>query len=96
MAVMENWEDVELNVDLAMGSEGTIQEQYEKWQTSFESASTRLTNTLQQLYEGFLDSDVMIAFVNILGDIVNGVGNVIESFGGFGNVLLSLALIFNK
>jgi TP901 family phage tail tape measure protein len=46
MAVMENWEDVEMNVEVAVDSEGTIKEQYDKWADSFAGASDRMKNSL--------------------------------------------------
>ena len=95
MAVMENWEDIELNVEVAVDSEGTVDEQYRKWAESYEGAATRLQNIMQQFYKNFLDSDVMITFTNLLGDIVNGINGAIEAAGGFKSILLTVALLFS-
>jgi hypothetical protein len=39
---MENWDKVELNVDIADLSEGTLTEQQEIWSESWEAATKRV------------------------------------------------------
>jgi hypothetical protein len=43
-----------------------------------------------------LNSDTLITFTNILGDITKGFGNIIEKAGGLGNILMTVGLIFNR
>jgi len=46
MALMENWDKVEMNVDVSLGSEGELQEQQEIYAESWEGASKRVKDTL--------------------------------------------------
>jgi len=42
IALMDNWEDVKINVDVAMNAEGSLQEQQEIWSESWEAAAKRV------------------------------------------------------
>jgi hypothetical protein len=47
------------------------------------------------LYENFIQSDDVVNITNLLAELITGVDKVIESFGGMGKMILTIALMFS-
>ena len=96
MALMENWDQVKLNVEVAQDSEGTLQSQQSIWEESWKAATNNVKNSLHNLWDNFIDTDTIIELTNGLADIIDVIDDVIDSFGGIGPMVLSLVGIFSK
>lgn len=90
VALMENWDKVQANVELARGSEGTLQEQQEIYAESWEAASKRVRAALEHIYSTLLDSDVFIGLLNGLEKVIGYVDTFIQKMGGLKGVLITL------
>lgn len=91
MALMENWDKIEMNVDVSLGSEGELQEQQEIYAESWEGASKRVKDTLQSIYMMLLNDDSFIELTNGLNEILKVLGNIIKGVGGLPGILATVA-----
>ena len=95
MALMENWDKVEMNVDVSLGSEGELQKQQDIYAESWEAASKRIKDTLQSIYMMLLDDDAFIGMLNNLNSILKALGNMIKTIGGLPGLLATISnLVF--
>ena len=96
MALMNNWEDVHKNIDLAAKSTGELATQQKIWSASYEASVTKLEQAKNELYENFISDDLLIDFNDALTQTIRGVTDFIDRLGGIGPTILVLAGIFSK
>ena len=96
ISLMDNWEKVELNVDVAELSEGTLTEQQETWSESWEAANKRVEQSKNELYSKIINDKTMIALKDIWSDIIDTIGTFIDKMGGIVPVVLMLVGVFSK
>ena len=96
MALMENWDAVEKNIELATNATGELSKQQDIWAESYEAAAQRVKQAQNELYESFIDDESIITINNLIADLISSVGNLIDAFGGIGPVLLTVGLLFSK
>lgn len=96
IALMDNWNTVEINMDLAIDSEGTLDEQQKIWEQSLEGSAERLKKAKEELYESFIDDDTLKGLNNTLTALVKTITRMVDSFGGLGPMILSLAGTFSS
>ena len=96
MALMENWDAVEENIELATNATGELSKQQDIWAESYEAAAQRVKQAQNELYESFIDDESIITINNLIADLIGSVGNLINAFGGIGPVLLTVGLLFSK
>ena len=96
ISLMDNWTDVEKNIELAKNAGGELQNQADIWGQSYEAAAQRVEQAKHDLYQSFLDDDSLIDITNTFGDIIKTVNKVIDSIGGIGPLLASLAGMFSS
>lgn len=90
LALMNNYDKVLANEDLAKSSAGTLATQAKIWSESWEAASKRVQKSTQDLYEKILNDQVLIKFEDLFGGLIRGVNNFIDSAGGITPILLSV------
>jgi hypothetical protein len=93
---MDNWDEFNINLDVALTSDGTLEEQQEKWAKSAEGAAKRVEESANQIYSNLLNDEVVIDFTNSIADILNVIDSVIDSLGGLGPWLLVIVGLFSK
>lgn len=96
ISLMDNWDDVKINVGLAESAEGTLEEQAEIYREGIDGATARLQQAKNELFEKFLDDQSIVNITNFFADLVTLVGKVIDSFGGFGPMLITIGALFSK
>ena len=87
MALMDNWDTFEINLEIAEESKGTLDRQFEVFQTSVEASEKSLQIAKETLYETLFNSDMLKEFNNGLADILNMFTRLIEHAGGLGELL---------
>lgn len=94
MALMNHWDYFKENVQVAKSSEGTLDQQAAIYAESWQAASDRVRASWEGLWDSLIDSDGFIGaldmlsgFVDILNDIVTGMGGVSGVLTTFGGVL---------
>ena len=96
MALMNNWEDVHKNIDLASKSTGELATQQKNWSASYEASVQKLEQAKNELYENFIDDDLLIGFNDILTQVVSGIDHLIDRIGGVGPAAMILVGLFSK
>lgn len=96
VALMDNWDSVEKNVELAKNATGELANQQEIWASSYEAAAQRVKQAQNELYQKFVNDEMIIGLNNAFADLIDTVSRVIDSFGGVGPVILMLVGLFSK
>ena len=94
MALMNNYDKIQQNQNLAEGSGGTLQKQADIYAESWEAARDRVKAAAQEIYDQLLNDE---AFINILKGFETFLGfisNIIDGLGGLKGVLLLIGSIF--
>jgi TP901 family phage tail tape measure protein len=87
MALMNNWDYMKENLAVAQDSEGTLTEQAEIYEESWEAASKRVRASLEAIYSDLIDDNAFIAVLNVIDSIVDGIDGLIDAFGGLSSIL---------
>ena len=96
IALMDNWDTFQLNLDVATNAEGTLQEQADIFAESWEAASKRVKAAAEDLYDDLLKDDFFIGLTDSFGYLLNGIGEVIDAMGGLKGLLPLLIAGFTK
>ena len=96
MALMNNWDKMKQNVNVANNSAGTLQEQQKIYEESWQAASKRVKAAMEGVFQNLIDDKAFISILNIFEDIIKGVDNFIDGIGGLRGVLTSLGAVLTK
>ena len=96
IALMDNWDFFEKNVDSARNATGELDKQNEIYAESWEAANKRVQASMEGLYQSILEDDFFIKLTNMTADFVEGLDEVIDSVGGLKTILPSLVFLFTK
>lgn len=90
IALMDNWSVFQENLNTAMTSEGTLQEQADIYAESWKAAQDRVTAALEDIYQDILDDDFFIDLLDFLADLLDTVDTFLEKIGGIGPVIMGI------
>jgi hypothetical protein len=93
---MDNWDFMETNLATAMSADGELNKQAEIYAEGWEAARDRVRASAEAIYEKILDDDFFIGFLDTLDDAIDGVGSLIDAFGGLGGVLTTVGAFATK
>lgn len=96
VSLMDNWDFMESNLELAENATGTLDEQADIYAESWEAARKRVTDAAQDIYDSILDEKFFIGILNGFEDILSVVGTLVDSLGGLPGILSALGLMFTK
>lgn len=96
MALMNNWEDVEKNIEAAKDAQGELNAQHKTWSASYEASVNKLKKAKDDLYEKLINDEFLIKVNDILRMLIESVGGLIDKFGGLGGTIMMLVGIFSK
>ena len=96
MALMDNWDVMEKNLELTKAANGALQEQNEIYSDSVEAAEKRMTTSAEKLMSTLLDGDTLKPFYEAASDILEVVNTLVESFGGLPGILTTVASLLLK
>lgn len=96
MALMDNWDYFEENVEVAEKSTGTLKEQAEIYAESWEASSKRVKAAAEGIYDKLLDEQFFIEVNKILEGTLSHVGNLIDGLGGLPGVLSVVSSLMLK
>ena len=91
ISLMDNWDDMEDNLQTAKTSDGTLQEQADIYADSWEAARNRVRAAAEEIYNALLDEKFFISLLNAFEKILNTVKNTIDGLGGLPGVLTWVA-----
>ena len=100
IALMDNWDYFQENLNTANQSEGTLDTQAAIYATSWEAASNRVRASWEGLWDNLISSDGFIDMLNGLSGFIDILDQMISGMGGASGALLTfggvLTTVFNK
>lgn len=96
IALMDNWDFMEENLNTANSSRGTLEEQAKIYEESWEAASKRVKASLETIYGAIMDDEFFIDLTNGFAGLIDKVGGFVKSIGGLQGVLSGLGWILTK
>lgn len=96
IALMDNWDTFEENVDMALNATGELNKQQDIYMESTQAHLDRLSASAERLYKSLIDSEGLNDLIDALGAVVTGVSEYTEAIGGSKSVLLQLGNIATK
>ena len=96
ISLMDNWDSMEQNLNIAATSEGSLQKQQDIYAESWEAASERSQAALEALYQTLLNDKGFIAIINGLTGVTNAVTYLVDALGGLPGVLGMVGMIGTK
>ena len=94
MALMDNWEYFQENVDRANNASGALQAQQEIYADSWEAASKRVQTSMEKIFDSVIDDQIIIGMTDVFSGALNGLNGLINGFGGLGGIMGSVSSIF--
>ena len=96
LALMDNWADVQNNINKATSATGELDKQADIWADSYEAAAKRVEEAKARASENFLNSDDVVALTNFFADLIEGVDKFIDSMGGIVPLGITILGLFSK
>ena len=96
MALMDNWKDFKINVDLAVNADGTLENQFAIVEESWSAASKRLRASSEDLYDSLINDEAFIKLTDFFSQFVRSLTKVIDGMGGFKGLLTVVASILTQ
>jgi hypothetical protein len=90
MALFENWDMFNENMDISKNSEGALQNMQDIYSEGWEAASKKVKASLEGIYNSILDDQGFITLLKTLEKIVDVVGGMIDGFGGLEGVIFNI------
>ena len=94
VALMDNWDFMQENLDIARNSTGALSDQTEIYLESTEAHLNSLKASWERLYENLFSTSEINPAIDALTNIVTAVGKVSESFGGGAQSILGFGGMF--
>lgn len=93
IALMDNYDFYKQNQSIASGAEGTLTEQAEIYEQSWEAASKKAKTSLESMYNVLIPTDFIVDFTNGLADVVSGFTDILDAAGGLKTILLLISSV---
>lgn len=94
IALMNNWEFFQENLNTSLTSTGTLDEQAKIYAESWEAAEKRVTASAEAIYGKILDDDTFIELTNLFANFIDSTGDLIDGLGGVKGLLSAIGTIF--
>ena len=96
IALMDNYDTFQMNVQLATDSEGSLQEQADIYAESWEAASKRVEAAAEEVYDKLINDEFFIDLLNTVEKLITGFSSLVDSMGGVPGLLSSIGFILTK
>ena len=96
ISLMDNWDDFEINLDMAINSDGSLEDQYAIYEESWEAASKRMKAASQDMYDSLINDEAFIKLTDFFTNFIQSISASIDSIGGLKGVLLLLGSVLMK
>lgn len=96
IALMDNWDFFQENLESSYGAEGSLQEQADIYAESWEAARDRVRASAEDIYDSLINPDFYIGVDDVLSPILSTTADIIDGLDGMSGVLATTALLMNK
>ena len=93
VALMDNWDVMQDNLEIVASSTGTLNEQAEIYAESWEASSDRVRASAEKIYASLMDEKFFIGVNNVIEKALTGVGGLIDSMNGFPGILSMVGMV---
>ena len=95
VALMDNWDNgdndsFQANLDTANMAEGTLGEQSEIYEQSWEAANKRVRASLEAIFTDIIDDDFFISLANGFASVLDSIDALIDGMGGIKPILIGI------
>lgn len=90
IALMDQWDFMQSNVNIARNASGTLQKQADIYAESWQAAQKRVQAALETLYQALLKDNFFISLLDGTEKAINGVNGLIKAFGGIPGILSTI------
>lgn len=87
MALMNNWSDMEVNIERATNAAGTLNKQQDIYMESTSAHLEQLGSAAERVMDAFIDNEGMNDLIDDATSLVTLFANFVESLGGGANML---------
>ena len=96
MTLMDNWDFMESNLEIARESDGELERQADVYAESWEAARSRVKAASEDLFDSILDEKFFIAIANSLEKVIDLSARFVDSLGGLPGVLATIGTLVTK
>lgn len=96
VSLMENWEDMEENLNTAYNAEGALSEQAAIYAESWEAAKKNVRASAEEIYNSLVNPDFYIEVNKVISPFLSFIAKIFDSLGGMQGLLTTLSLLMNK
>ena len=96
VALMDNWDFMKENLQIAYDSEGTLQQQQGIYEESWKAAKERVKASMQGLTTDLISDDFFIGFNDALAGAISGIDKFIDSLGGLPGLLGLIGVVATR
>ena len=96
IALMDNWDFMKENLEIAKGATGELQKQADIFAESWEAARKNVKASAEGIYDSLIKDEFWIDLTNGFAGFLKIIESAINSVGGLKGVLLGLAIILQK
>ena len=96
MALMEEWDDIEAQVSDLSNATGYLTKQNEDYANSVAGIKKRYEETKNALFDAILDESTLKGFYSSMEGVLKTVTKIVDTMGGMGPILLTIAGLFSK
>ena len=93
IALMDNWDFMQENLETSYDSTGTLQKQAEIYAESWDAAQDRMRASMETLYADLIPEEFLIKMTDAVSSVVDIVDVLFNSFGGLSTTLLLISNI---
>ena len=70
ISLMDNWDHFEINLDLALNADGSLEDQYAIYEESWEAASKRMKAATQDMYDSLINDEAFIKLTDFFTNFI--------------------------
>lgn len=96
VALMDNWDFMKENLQIAYDSEGTLEKQQEIYEESWKAAKERVKASMQGLTTDLISDDFFIGFNDAIATAISGLDTFIDSLGGLPGLFGMIGVVATK
>jgi hypothetical protein len=96
LALMNNYSDFKLNVEVSEDSKRTLQVQSDIYAKSWEAASNRVRSELEGLWDSLINDEFMIELMDWFKDLIHNVKIAVRGFGGLRGIFQTVGAVLLK
>ena len=94
IALMDNWDYFQENLNLALNATGSLGEQAEIYADSWQAAEDKVRASAEGIYKALINEETFIDLNNGLANILQGIDGVVTGMGGMKGVLTTIGSLF--